>query len=83
MTYNGQILDGRQVRIEFATDYVQIPESNKSESAVKKTDDETPTAKLMLRNLSYQTNEADLKALFQNALSVHVALNKATGGPRG
>ena len=46
-------------------------------------DDNTPSMKLMIRGLSYNTTEENLGGVFDSADRVHIATDRDTGDSRG
>ena len=74
--YNGQILDGRPVKITFAAERKIVKKSFGGGTQ------QVPTSKLLIRNLDFQTSESALHGVFHKAWFTNLALT-AEGESRG
>ena len=76
--FQGRCLDGRDVAIDFSR-----PRAERSGGRQSMGDEDTPSEKLMVRGLSYDTTEDTLLNLYSGCDHVHIATQRETGNSRG
>ena len=82
--FNGQMLDGRQVTVDFAKPH---GEGGRNSATVGRGsfggNSSPPSLKLMVRGLPYSTTKDKLKDVFSSSDRVNIATHKDTGDSRG